>query len=458
MVNKKILAIFLASIIAISSIIIGIVLLLPSQKNGPLVTESTFLSVWDTYRTSTGSSNENQVELPLESSGTYDFTVIWGDGNSNTIMSYNQPEVTHTYASVGVYTIRIDGTLIGWRFNDQGDIRKLLEIQQWGDLRLGNSGSYFYGCHNMVLAATDELNLIGTTTLHQTFRNCNFLGDSGSMNSWDVSNVSDMSSMFYSTNNFNADIGNWDVSNVLDMNYMFYLALPFNADIGNWDVSNVLDMSSMFERAFDFNQDIGNWDVSSVTDMSSMFLNAVDFNQNIGNWSVSSVTDMSYMFAGASDFNQSIGNWDVSNVINMNVLFSSTLSFNQDIGNWSVSSVTTMRSMFYYASSFNQSIGNWNVSSVTNMGAMFYGASSFNQDIGNWNVSSVTNMRFMFTSVTLSTINYGSLLIGWASLTLQQNVIFDGGNSNYYVGTAEDAKTYIINTYNWTITDNGSII
>ena len=41
----------------------------------------------------------------------------------------------------------------------------------------------------------------------------------------------------------------------------------FNQDIGNWDVSNVTDMNSMFYRAKSFNQDIGNWDVSKVTEM-----------------------------------------------------------------------------------------------------------------------------------------------------------------------------------------------
>ena len=39
-----------------------------------------------------------------------------------------------------------------------------------------------------------------------------------------------------------------------------------------WNVSNVTDMSSMFSHS-DFNQDICSWDVSNVTDMSYMFMN-----------------------------------------------------------------------------------------------------------------------------------------------------------------------------------------
>jgi surface protein len=45
---------------------------------------------------------------------------------------------------------------------------------------------------------------------------------------------------------FNEDISNWDVSNVTNMSWMFYDAESFNQDINKWDVSNVKDMSFMF--------------------------------------------------------------------------------------------------------------------------------------------------------------------------------------------------------------------
>ena len=33
---------------------------------------------------------------------------------------------------------------------------------------------------------------------------------------------------------------NWDVSNVTDMSYMFYEVKEFNQPLNNWDVSNVI--------------------------------------------------------------------------------------------------------------------------------------------------------------------------------------------------------------------------
>jgi len=359
-----------------------------------------FLSVWDTTLTSTGSSPNNQVRLPLEEGGIYDFAVDWGDGSRHLITNWNQPEATHNYTSTGIYDIKLDGLITGWRFNNYGDRLKLLEISQWGPLRLGNSGAYFYGCSNLNLMATDNLDLTGTTTLMNAFRFCNNLGTTGNMNDWDVSSVTDMTSMFDGASSFNQAIGSWDVSSVTDMNSMFRFASSFNQSIGAWDVSSVTDMEAMFSYATSFNRAIGTWDVSSVTDMSVMFGQASSFNQPIGTWSVVSVTEMGAMFAYASSFNQPIGTWSVFGVTSMAGMFHDALSFNQPIGTWEVSTVRWMDEMFRNAHSFNQPLSAWDVSSVTDMGRMFDGASSFDQPIGTWDVSSVLYMDYMFEAAS----------------------------------------------------------
>lgn len=57
----------------------------------------------------------------------------------------------------------------------------------------------------------------------------------------------------------------WDISNVTNMRAMFSWDQKFDHDIGDWNVSQVTDMGSMFECTCRFNQDIGDWDVSKVT-------------------------------------------------------------------------------------------------------------------------------------------------------------------------------------------------
>ena len=209
------------------------------------------------------------------------------------------------------------------------------------------------------------------------------------ISSWDVSNVKDMSEMF-SNSPFNQNISSWDVSDVTDMEAMFMFS-PFNQDINSWDVSNVTNMSSMFDSS-SFNNDISSWDVSNVKDMSDMFERS-SFNKDISSWDVSNVKDMSYMFESSS-FNNDISSWDVSNVTNMEWMFERS-SFNNDISSWDVSNVKDMSYMFRNTS-FNQNISTWNVSNVKNMCQMF-AESSFNSDISSWDVSNVTDMSSMFS-------------------------------------------------------------
>ena len=151
--------------------------------------------------------------------------------------------------------------------------------------------------------------------------------DFSGIESWDVSNVEDMSWMFENSS-FNQDISSWNVSNVKNMSCMFAYS-PFNQDISSWDVSNVTNMCTMFACSFDFNQDIGAWDVSNVKDMSSMFSYS-SFNRDISSWDVSNVKDMRGMFSGSS-FDQDISSWDVSNVTDMREMFSDSSNKSYEI-------------------------------------------------------------------------------------------------------------------------------
>ncbi len=306
-----------------------------------LMDSSAFISRWNTYHS--GVSNYTQIKLPLQSCGSYDFTINWGDKTTNKITTWNQPEVTHTYETGGSYTLTITGTIEGWSFNNTGDKRKIIEISQWGNLNLGNGGSYFYGCFNLVLTATDAPNMTDVTTMYRAFRGCESLGTMGNMSSWAMGSVTTMREMFYQAKSFNQPIGNWNTSKVVDMSYMFWGAWSFNQPLNNWNTSSVTTMRGLFYYASSFNQSLNNWNTSSVITMKGMFYGASSFNQPLNSWNVSSVTNMNYMFYGASSFNQDLSSWDVSRVLDMDYMFGvitlSTSNYDDLLINWSQQSL-----------------------------------------------------------------------------------------------------------------------
>ena len=92
--------------------------------------------------------------------------------------------------------------------------------------------------------------------------------------------ITDMSMLFYPPVDSNFD-------GVL--NYYDSFNHEFNQNIRSWDLSNVTDMSFMFYSARDFNQDIGLWDVSNVKNMDGLFVFTEFFNQDLTNWCVEKI-------------------------------------------------------------------------------------------------------------------------------------------------------------------------
>lgn len=175
-----------------------------------------FVTKWKTDNP--GASDGRSIRIPTAPNEMYNYTVDWGDGTPPT---EHTGDATHTYAIPGTYTVSITGLFprIHNGSQPQKDPEKLVSIEQWGNNAWTSMNGAFASCVNLVGNFTDTP---------------------------DLSNVTDMSSMFADCTRFNSNIGNWDVSTVTTMSGTFANASAFDQDLGNWTVENVTDFEDMF--------------------------------------------------------------------------------------------------------------------------------------------------------------------------------------------------------------------
>ena len=213
-----------------------------------------------------GSSLDDQFTLPLVGGLAYDFEIDWGDGIIEQYSSDISP--THTYGSIGTYTIKITGVFPRIRFNNGGDRLKALSIDNWGDIVWDSFNSAYEGCANLIMNATDAPDLSGVTSLSQAFKGCNALNTS--LDHWDVSTIVNMSGMFRGCDVYNKSMNSWDVSNVTSFSQFLLGADVFNQPFDSWDVSSVETMAEMFEDT-SMNQDLSSWQITSLINATEMF-------------------------------------------------------------------------------------------------------------------------------------------------------------------------------------------
>ncbi len=459
----------------------------PSQRARAGSEGAPFITTWRV------TAEDRQLRIPTAPETRYDFTIDWGDGTVEQISGVD-PNPTHTYTSAGTYTVTINGDFPRIYLNVTGhfdarraNAKKLLTIEQWGDIRWSSMEGAFAGAEKLTVRASDTPDLSRVTSTERMFRGARqFNADVSqwdisnvrnmrqmfsyasafngrNLARWDVSNVTNMSGLFDSATAFDWDISGWDVSNVTDMSAMFQFASRFNRDISGWNVSRVTSMEAMFHRATDFDQDLNRWDVSQVTNMDEMFRDAWHFAGNLADWNVAQVRQMRAMFAGARRFNSDLSRWNVSHVTDMERMFAGARVFSSDISGWNVSRVHDMSGMFIAAAAFNSDIGGWDVASVTNMRMMFADAERFDRDLSGWDVSRVRNdggqfdntMEEMFDNSGLSTRHYDRILQGWASLPLDRTAgVILGAKGTAYCDSAQ-ARRQLIERFNWRIEDAG---
>jgi hypothetical protein len=275
---------------------------------------TSFVSTWKTDNVSTGSSLNNQVKLPLVSNGRYNFSVNWGDGNLDSILTYNQTEVTHTYAATGTYTITITGLCFGFIFANSGDKNKILSVSKWGCLRLQSLPNAFFGCLNLTLdTVSDLLNvLIGGRVLEGLFRGCESLITVNRINEWQTQNCTTLYTMFYmfgqNNNAFNQSLS-FNTISVINFESMFTNCRQLNSLI-SFNYTNAATFLDFMTDCYVFNQPINIQSTKSSINMQGMFRNAFAFNQDISVWNVSNVVDLNNFMTGKTNLNYSTSNYD----------------------------------------------------------------------------------------------------------------------------------------------------
>ncbi|WP_434328783.1 BspA family leucine-rich repeat surface protein [Mycoplasma capricolum subsp. capricolum] len=98
----------------------------------------------------------------------------------------------------------------------------------------------------------------------------------------------------------------WDTSEIIDMSYTFYNNETINVDLSSWKTDKVTNMQGMFKNAIKFNNNGKplSWNTTKVTSMESMFDGAKSFDQNLKSWKVDSVTYNKNFSRGSGFFEQ----------------------------------------------------------------------------------------------------------------------------------------------------------
>lgn len=195
----------------------------------------------------TGSSSDTQFTIPTSGTG-YNYNVDCDDVNSGTNIAIAQTgNYTCNYAVAGKYIIRISvANNTGFPriyFNNTGDNLKIIELIQWGTGSWSNMGGAFFGASNMIVSAPGVP---------------------------DLSQVTNLISMFSGATLANPNTTNWDVSNIEEMQSMFNGATSANPNVSNWNTESVIAMSSMFSNATSASPNISGWDITGITVPNSM--------------------------------------------------------------------------------------------------------------------------------------------------------------------------------------------
>jgi surface protein len=275
----------------------------------------------------TGSPEDISVPTGFSPTTTHNAVIDWGDGTPDSIITaFNDPDLTHSYASAGDHVIRISGDfpIIDYFSQSQTDRNKVRRILNWGETGFETMRRAIYRCQGLTSVTSQTADTSLVTDMLECFLLCDAMTECD-VTGWDVSSVTDMGGMFSFTDDVvSQDFSNWDSAAVLNMTNMFSFCDNRETIITSSLFVGPLctNIRAMFIENFALTTitDVANWDVSAVTDMRDVFGRCTSLaTLDVSTWDTSSVLFIGLMFRDCDLLTDlAIDNWDITALINAN--------------------------------------------------------------------------------------------------------------------------------------------
>ncbi len=225
-----------------------------------------------------------------------------------------------------------------------------------------------------------------------------------------------MSGMFANSNATLVDLSSFNTSNVTNMSGMFYgtgiVTKLYDRDL-NYNVDNFNLISNLNNNLNNYKimqlytlattngiLDLSNFDTSSVTDMSGMFAYSAATSLDLSSFDTKNVTNMSGMFAYSAATSLDLSSFDTSNVTNMSGMFAYSAATSLDLSSFDTKNVTNMCSMFSWSDATSIDLSNFDTSNVTSVDGMFCGAACVDTiDISHFDLSKASDASSILTCV-----------------------------------------------------------
>ena len=140
------------------------------------------------------------------------------------------------------------------------------------------------------------------------------------------------------------DLTDLDISELDNLSYIFYALNMEVVYISGWNTSNVITMENMFSFCDKLKNIIGieNLDVSKLEDATSMFYcckNLVEL--DLTNWNPVSLQHTYEMFSGCSNLKiiENIENWQLPNIKSVRQMFYKCAKLDVDLSNWNLTNI-----------------------------------------------------------------------------------------------------------------------